>query len=73
MPMEFTSAQINEIRRMLGEKENADRVLQRKLRKNLRQIGFYISNFYHVVPPQPEGFRLHHFEELINNEEIIEI
>src|SRR5204863_2756509 len=41
----FTSDEIEELRRLLREKQTADRSRQKTLRARMRAIGFYISDF----------------------------
>ena len=41
----FTQAEIDELRRLIREKQTADRSRQKALRARMRRIGFYISDF----------------------------
>ena len=41
----FTAAEIEELRRLVREKQTADRSRQKALRARMRAIGFYISDF----------------------------
>lgn len=45
--LEFTSAEIAQIRGLLVELGRADRDAQKSLRAKLRRIGFYISDVSH--------------------------
>src|SRR3954453_8041200 len=42
---EFTRAEIEELRRLIREKQTADRSRQKALRAKMRGLGFYISDF----------------------------
>ena len=42
---EFTPDEITELRRLISEKQTADRDRQKALRGRMRRIGFYISDF----------------------------
>jgi hypothetical protein len=48
----FTTTEIKKIRVLLRLKEHADRKYQKKLRLQLRRIGFYISDFGSNTPEQ---------------------
>lgn len=57
----FTSAEIDELRRLIREKQTADRSRQKALRARMRRIGFYISDF----ASDYEGFVVSDLDELI--------
>ena len=41
----FTPGEIDDLRRLIREKQMADRSRQKALRARIRRIGFYISDF----------------------------
>jgi hypothetical protein len=41
----FTRAEIEELRRLIREKQTTDRDCQKVLRGRMRRMGFYISDF----------------------------
>jgi hypothetical protein len=45
--LEFTSAEIADIRRLLAELRRSDRTTQKSIRAKLRRIGFHISDVSH--------------------------
>jgi hypothetical protein len=47
----FTSSELDELRRLVREKQTSDRDRQKALRSKMRRIGFYISDF----TDDPEG------------------
>lgn len=57
----FTSAEIDELRRLIREKQTADRWRQKTLRARMRRIGFYISDF----ASDYKGFVVSDLDELI--------
>ena len=60
-PSRFTSAEVQELRRLLREKQTADRDRQKALRRRMRAIGFYISDFHHDA----EGFTVSDLNALV--------
>lgn len=48
----FTHAEIEKLRRLIREKQTADRSRQKTLRARMRRMDFYISDF----APDSEGF-----------------
>lgn len=59
--LEFTSAEISEIRRLLVEIRSSDRDAQKSLRAKLRRIGFHISDVSH----ENDGFTVSDFDALL--------
>lgn len=57
----FTAAEIEELRRLVREKQTADRSRQKTLRARMRAIGFYISDF----AADPGGFVVSDLDGLI--------
>jgi len=58
----FTSDEIDELRRLVREKETADRSRQKTLRARMRAIGFYISDF----AADSAGFVVSDLDDLIS-------
>jgi hypothetical protein len=58
----FTAAEIEELRRLIYEKQTADRSRQKALRARMRSIGFYISDF----AAEPGGFGVSDLDDLIS-------
>jgi hypothetical protein len=56
----FTSEQAAELRRLLSEKQTADRSRQKTLRGRMRAIGFYITDF----ATNQQGFVVSDFDDL---------
>ncbi len=61
----FTKNEINKLRRLIQDKINSTRDEQKLIRQEMRNIGFYISDF-NITNLQPEDF-----EELIEIKRII--
>ena len=59
----FKQAEIDELRRLVREKETADQPRQKQLRGEMRGIGFYISDFGHFGL---EGFKVEDLDDLID-------
>jgi hypothetical protein len=57
----FTAHEIAALRRLIAEKQTADRARQKSLRQRMRAIGFYITDF---VGDQ-KGFTVSDFDELL--------
>jgi hypothetical protein len=57
----FNPAEVDELRRLLREKQTADRSRQKALRARMRRIGFYISDF----ASDYKGFVVSDLDELI--------
>lgn len=57
----FTPQEIAELRRLIAEKQTADRTRQKALRQRMREIGFYITDF---VGDQ-KGFTVSDLDELL--------
>jgi hypothetical protein len=57
----FTAAEIEELRRLVREKQTADRSRQKTLRARMRAIGFHISDF----AADPGGFVVSDLDRLI--------
>ena len=57
----FTRDELDELRRLVREKQTADRDRQKRLRDRMRKIGFYISDF----TDEPEGFVASDLDALI--------
>ncbi len=55
---EFTAEAAQEVRRLLGETRRSDRARQKRLRAQIRRLGFYISDF-------GTAFRTDDFDQLI--------
>lgn len=60
---EFSSEELDELRRLIREKQTADRDRQEVLRGRMRAIGFYITDY--VIDQQ--GFTVSDFDELIES------
>ena len=58
----FTEAEIAELRRLVREKQTAERSRQKALRARMRRIGFYISDF----SSDAEGFVVSDLDELVS-------
>jgi hypothetical protein len=58
---EFSKTEVDGIRRLLREKQTADRDTQKRVRGNLRRLPFYISDF----ASDQEGFTAADFDILI--------
>jgi hypothetical protein len=58
----FTNDEINELRRLIREKQTADRSRQKTLRARMRAIGFYISDF----AADSAGFVVSDLDDLIS-------
>lgn len=58
----FTRAEIEELRRLIREKQTADRSRQKTLRARMRRMDFYISDF----ASEHGGFVVSDFDELIS-------
>jgi G:T/U-mismatch repair DNA glycosylase len=58
---EFTSAEADKIRKLLRDKQRANRTRQKALRQSLRSIGFYITDF----GSSPGGFGPSDFDRLV--------
>ena len=59
----FSPAEAAQIRSLLREKARSDSDLQKKLRRQLRDLGFYIRDF----DSSYSGFTVHDFETLVAN------
>jgi hypothetical protein len=59
----FSEAEAAAIRALLREKERGDRSEQKRARHQLRQLGFYISDFHRPS----SGFGVSDFEELVRS------
>jgi hypothetical protein len=57
----FTQSEINSLRSLINRKETASREYQKHLRQQMRDIGFYISDFQ----KDPSGFTESDFDDLI--------
>jgi hypothetical protein len=57
----FTRSEIDELRRLVREKQTADRSRQKTLRARMRRLGFYISDF----SADSKGFVVSDLDELI--------
>jgi hypothetical protein len=60
--LSFTPSEIDELRRLLREKQTADRSRQRTLRARMRRLGFYISDF----SSDPAGFVVSDLDDLVS-------
>lgn len=58
----FDTAEIEELRRLVREKQTADRSRQKALRARMRAIGFYISDF----AAEPGGFVVSDLDDLMS-------
>jgi hypothetical protein len=58
----FTTQEIEELRRLIREKQTADRDRQKVLRARMRRMGFYISDH----SAYPDGFVVSDLDELIS-------
>ena len=58
----FTKLEASEIRRLLTEKQTADRDTQKRVRGRLRTLGFYISDFSDDI----QGFTASDFNRLVD-------
>jgi hypothetical protein len=59
--LDFTQAEIDELRQLLGELRRAEPTRQKTIRSKMRRIGFYITDVSH----DGEGFTLSEFDALI--------
>jgi hypothetical protein len=64
----FTIAETNIIRGLLEKKTNAGRNDQKRIRHNLRSIGFYITDF---APHHAKAFTVSDFENLIQSKDVL--
>ena len=63
---EFTYQEANRIKELLYQKTNAIRDEQKSLRSNIRNIGFYITDFDYSFA----GFTEYDFDDLVRKGEI---
>jgi hypothetical protein len=63
----FTSDEMDELRRLVREKQTADRDRQKVLRGRMRRIGFYITDF----SDEPDGFVASDLDALIRRGTIV--
>lgn len=66
----FTAKEIAQIRQLLIQKQKADRAEQIHIRNQLRALGFYISDYYDVIPRRRGGFSVEDFDTLIQSKRI---
>jgi hypothetical protein len=56
----FTQSEVDELRRLIREKQTADRDRQKSLRTRMRKIGFYITDYADY-----SGFTVSDFDDLV--------
>ena len=60
--LSFNTSELERLRKLVHEKQTADRDRQKQLRAQMRRIGFNISD----VSAEPEGFVVSDFDDLVS-------
>ncbi len=63
----FTRAEADDIKRLISEKLEADKEEQKQIRDNIRDIGFYFSDFY----SRKDKYDVAAFDNLVSSGKII--
>jgi len=63
----FTAAQASRIRALLDEKCRSSRAVQKRVRNEIRRIGFYISRFRLTA----DGFTSGDFDQLVKDRAVV--